>query len=259
MSIAAVARIGVDGPDALKFLNDLVTQDLADLAEGACAYAALLTAQGKVIADFLVWRTSGGYALDVAEARADALERRMRLYKLRAAVTIERLAPAPGDAPACVDPRLPALGTRSPGGPAPTLDTRLAAGVPDLAVDAAPEEVFGLEALLEELKGVSFTKGCFVGQENISRMKRRATTRRKFCPVAFEGQAPAYGTRVRAGNADLGDIRSAMPGRALALLRLDRAQEAIAAGETLHADGLALALAPPDWLILPPAKSDAED
>lgn len=249
------ALLSVTGPDALKFLDDLVTQDLAPLATGACAYAGLLTAQGKLIADFFVWRLEAGFLLDVAAARAADLEKRLKLYKLRAAVAI-----GPAGAPeglTALDPRLPTLGARRPGDPGPALSARLALGVPDLAVDAAPEEVFALEALFEELNGVSFSKGCFVGQENVSRMKRRATTRKKFCPVNFEGDPPPFGAVVTAGAAELGAVRSAIPGRALALLRLDRALEALEKGQTLMVDGRAVRLDPPAWLLLPTEKDAA--
>ena len=129
---------------------------------------------------------------------------------------------------------------------------RVALGVPDLARDAEPEELFALEGLLEELNGVDFQKGCFVGQENVSRMKRRATTRKKFCPVVFDGDPPAHGTPVSAGPADLGAIRTGAAGRAIALLRLDRA---LAAEGSLMADGKPVRLDPPPWLILPEAQA----
>jgi len=129
---------------------------------------------------------------------------------------------------------------------------RIAAGVPDLARDASAEEVFAGEALLDELNGVDFQKGCFVGQENVSRMKRRATTRKKFCPVKFDGPPPPHGTLVLAGPTELGTIRTGVEGRAIALLRLDRALTATA---PLTADGRAVKLDPPPWLILP---ADAE-
>ncbi|UPT64352.1 MAG: hypothetical protein M0D54_07415 [Hyphomonadaceae bacterium JAD_PAG50586_4] len=127
---------------------------------------------------------------------------------------------------------------------------RIALGVPDLARDAGADEVFALEALLDELNGVAFNKGCFVGQENVSRMKRRATTRKKFCAIVFEGKAPAFGTPVLAGAAELGSVRTGADGRALALLRLDRA---LAAEAPLTAGGKEIRLDPPDWLLLPPA------
>jgi folate-binding protein YgfZ len=131
---------------------------------------------------------------------------------------------------------------------APALQRRqITLGVPDLARDAGPEEVFALEALLEELNGVAFHKGCFVGQENVSRMKRRATTRKKFCLVRFQGPPPPFGTPMLADGAEIGSVRSGVPGGAIALLRLDRA----GAAARLNAGALPLRLDPPPWLLLP--------
>jgi folate-binding protein YgfZ len=137
---------------------------------------------------------------------------------------------------------------RIPDGDAEYNARRIALGVPDLARDAVVEEVFALEALLEELNGVDFQKGCFVGQENVSRMKRRATTRKKFCPIVFAGPAPAPGTPLMSGAAEMGSVRSGAEGRAIALVRLDRA---LAATAPLTADGRPVRLDPPPWLILP--------
>lgn len=188
------------------------------------------------------------------------------MYKLRSAVSLEPIPPgtefgwseAPFDT-ALQDPRLPELGWRgfytaraSPrDGTAKYNSHRIALGVPDLARDAQLEEVFALEALLEELNGVDFQKGCFVGQENVSRMKRRATTRKKFCPVVFDGEPPPYGTPIRVGEAELGSIRSGVAGRAISLLRLDRALEAMDKGQQLTAGDKSVRLDPPAWLLLP--------
>src|ERR1700745_528721 len=99
----------------------------------------------------------------------------------------------------------------------------IAAGVPDLGKDIAPEELFAGEALLEELSGVDFQKGCFVGQENVSRMKRRATTRRKLCRIAFDGARIESGTPIFAGDAEIGSVRATASMQGFALVRLDRA------------------------------------
>jgi tRNA-modifying protein YgfZ len=253
--------IHVAGPDAVGFLDNLLTQNIS--TDASVSYAGLLSPQGKVIADMFVWSDGDARVLDVDASRADDLMRRLTMYKLRADIS---LSAAPGgvlvhDEPfnnSVRDPRLDAMGWR-----ALTTDVssvtdadaynakRIAAGVPDLAADAQPEEVFALEALFEELHGVDFQKGCFVGQENVSRMKRRATTRRKFCPVVFDGEPPAYGTLVRAGEADLGSIRTGIAGRAIALLRLDRALDATERGLPLTAGDRPVRLDPPSWLLLP--------
>ena len=252
--------IRVSGPDTLGFLDNLLTQNVS--TDAPVHYAGLLSPQGKVIADMFVWRDGEARVLDVDPARGEDLLRRLGMYKLRANVSLSAtpgavlVHAAPFDN-AVRDPRLDALGWRvltTGDGDADQSaynTARIAAGVPDLATDSQPEEVFALEALLEELNGVDFQKGCFVGQENVSRMKRRATTRKKFCPLAFDGEAPAYGTPVRADQAELGTVRSGIPGRALALLRLDRALDAIEKGEQLFAGDRPVRLDPPSWLLLP--------
>lgn len=257
------AVLRVCGADARTFLQNLLTQDLDRLDRDGLLYSALLTPQGKVIADMLVWAQDDNLLLDVDPLRSGDLMRRLQLYKLRAQVVIEdvsatwtaRVSAGP-DQGARPDPRLAALGWRAiaprkqANDSANQAATLLALGAPDLARDAAPEEVFALEALLEELDGVAFHKGCFIGQENVSRMKRRATTRRKFCPIVFEGEAPAFATPVLAGDAEIGATRSATPGRALALLRLDRA---LSSQGGLSLAGRPARLDPPSWLLLPAA------
>lgn len=264
------ALLRVSGPDAVGFLDNLLTQDVTRLDEAGVLYAALLTPQGKVIADMLLWADDGGVIIEGDAARSADLLRRLAMYKLRANATIEEItdqfdvlwSPGPFSG-SRADPRFPggAVGWRKLSPPAPKTQQeksdaayeaqRISAGIPDLARDAAPEEVFALEALLEELNGVDFQKGCFVGQENVSRMKRRATTRKKFCRVVFDGDPPPYGATVLAGEAAVGSIRSGAPGRAIALLRLDRALAASEAGTPLTADGKEVRLDPPPWLQMP--------
>ena len=269
--------IRVSGPDTLGFLDNVLTQDVSRLGDAEVLYAALLSPQGKVSADMLLWSDSGedadggvehGVIIETDPRFATALTRKLSMYKLRANVEIEdvthdfHVLVSPAAFPsAALDPRFPdgALGWREicplppeqcnfPDGDQVYEASRIALGVPDLARDAKADEVFALEALLEELNGVDFQKGCFVGQENVSRMKRRATTRKKFCPIVFEGAAPAPGTPVMAGAAELGSVRSGVDGRAVAFLRLDRALDA---GAPLTADGRPVRLDPPAWLILP--------
>lgn len=276
MAVFAPARsvLRVAGEDAGAFLDALVTNDVSRAAPGAPVYAGLLSPQGKVVADFIAHRAEdGALLLDVDASRGDDLLRRLTLYRLRRKIDIADVSKGAHvvvriDAQSGLptDPRRPdgALGVRSveqapPRTPAPNADYAallVMHGVPDLSVDAAPEEVFALEALFEELNGVDFQKGCFIGQENVSRMKRRATTRRKFCRIAFEGPPPAFGAAVTAGAAQLGTVRSGIAGRAMALLRLDRALEAAENNQALTADGIRVHLDPPEWLIMPETGDD---
>jgi folate-binding protein YgfZ len=262
------ALIAIEGEEAQAYLNALLTQAIAAPDQRRAQYAAMLSPQGKVAFDaFVIGRGEQGYWLDVAQSRAELALQRLKLFALRRKVTISldpsaavTCAPAlqPGETVQFSDPRLPgdALGVRiyrpfagqTEPGWAPD---RISLGVPDLSIDLAPDEAFGLEALLEELSGVDFHKGCFPGQENISRMKRRATTRRKFCRIRIDGPPPPFGAAILAGEAQLGEVRSGQDGAALALIRLDRAREAIAAGLGLTCEGRAIALDAPDWLIWP--------
>jgi folate-binding protein YgfZ len=265
--------IRISGPDSASFLDNLITQDVKRLKDAGVLYSALLSPQGKVICDMLLWNDGGSVIIETDPSRAADLTRRLSMYKLRAQISVEditdRMAAlyAPSEfAGAAPDPRLPGLGWRKlsasdrdlPRGDAECDARRLSIGAPDLARDAAVEEVFALEGLLEELNGVDFKKGCFVGQENVSRMKRRATTRKKFCPIAFEGEPPPHGATVVAEGVELGTVRTGVNGRAMALLRLDRALEAVQAGRDLAVDGRKVRLDPPPWLILPGGAGEAD-
>ncbi len=258
--------IRVTGADARPFLQNLLTQDLDRLSQAGVLYGALLSPQGKIIADMMIWDAAdGGVLLDIDARRGDDVMRRLSMYRLRAQVALEEVSDQ-HDVLVCEtafdgaqpDPRLPAIGWRAvtakgagadgPNAASAYRERLMGLGVPDLAADAEIEEVFALEGLLEELNGVAFHKGCFIGQENASRMKRRATTRKKFCPIAFDGAPPPPGTPVLDGDSELGSVRASAPGRAIALLRLDRALEA---SNPLTAAGRPVRLDPPSWLRLP--------
>ncbi len=271
MAVYLPARsiLRVAGDDAGAFLDALVTNDVSAASTERSVYAALLSPQGKLITDMVAHRAlDGALLLDVPRDRAQDLLARLTTYRLRRKIELADVSDTHsvvvqthGQAGFTADPRSPdgKLGARFIAAAAPaSVDLltdydamRIKAGVPDPAVDAGVEEVFALEALLEELYGVDFQKGCFIGQENVSRMKRRATTRKKFCRIAFEGAAPAYGAPVTAGAVMLGDVRSATTGRAIALLRLDRAREVMDAGASLQAGETHVRLDPPAWLLMP--------
>ena len=254
--------IGVGGEDARTFLDGLVTSSVAGLETGAARYGALLTPQGKIIVDFIVTADPGGLLLDVPLALAAELARKLGFYRLRARVTVEDLSaslgvaaawdmPVPDLGTAYVDPRLAALGHRIIGERAglagaanATADDyaarRIGFGVPAGGVDFVYGDTFPHEADMDLLGGVDFQKGCYVGQEVVSRMQHRGTARTRVIPVRFaDGISPPDGSEALAGDKPAGRIGAAAPGgMALALLRLDRIADAMAAGEPLTAGGL---------------------
>lgn len=255
------AVISVCGPEAKTFLQGLITNDITKLAPGAPLYAALLTPQGKILFDFLLSETDGAIYLDVRAPTAEALLKRLTLYRLRAKVELARradLAIIWNPDSRAEDPRRPALGRR---GIAPAqgsdvsagyLARRLELGIPEGA-DFGSDKMFALDAGLEELHGVSFDKGCYIGQELTSRMKHRGTARKRLLPVStIDGSdLPASGTELRAGTIGLGDITAVYGARGFALIRLDRWEEA---GDAVaRAGAVDIRLDRPAWLIRTPA------
>ena len=283
--------VKVAGDGARSFLHGLVTADLLDLKAGEARYCALLTPQGKIIADFLAAeapaKNGGGFFLDVPRARIPVLVEKLNLYKLRAKVIVEDLSeilgvmavwdgaaapspaartPAANDAVGlCVaDPRLRALGLRIMLPPHLAASAaaefgaalvqaddyeahRIALGIPSGGVDFAYGDTFPHEADMDQLAGVDFAKGCYVGQEVVSRMEHRGTARTRAVPLAFDGTPPQPGATIVAGERQLGHMGSAAAGRAIALLRLDRVADALANGESLTAGATPLRLVKPDW------------
>ena len=216
------ALINVSGPDWRDFLQGLLTQDVETLAPSEIRFGALLTPQGKLLFDlFLIGREDGCW-LDVAAARRDALLQRLMIYRLRAKVQIEALdvpvaALWPGTAEGwCVDPRLAGLGARGYGAAAPAGAEaapeaayhlhRLALGVPDPDADGPSETTYPIEANYDLLNGIDFQKGCFVGQETTSRMKRRGLIKNRMLPITFSGPAPPFGAEVLAGERRAGEV-----------------------------------------------------
>lgn len=208
--LADRALVRIAGEDVRGFLQGLVTSDLTTLTEGTPLWGGLLTPQGKALFDFLLWTEGDAVLLDVEDAAADALVRRLSLYRLRRPITIEKVpgravhwrAQSEGGTP---DPRLPALGHRWLGFPegddasAAWRAHRLALGVAEGVGELGSGETLWLECNAAELGGVSYTKGCYIGQENTARMHYRSTVNRRLVVVPLaEG-----GTRVRARYPDL--------------------------------------------------------
>ena len=275
--------VGVTGADALKLLQGVITNDMELLSVRPAIHAALLTPQGKILFEFFVVKAPDGFWLEAAADKTADLAKRLTLYRLRAKVDIkdrsaelrafalwggepEALAGAAGTL-VFPDPRLPALGLRGlapvplevPLAPdlvaasraleVPAQDYhahRIALGVPEGGKDYSFGDAFPHDADLDQLHGVSFAKGCFVGQEVVSRMQNRAQVRKRI--VAIVGDAPLLaGAEITAGAAVIGTVGSVAGKDALALVRLDRAAEAAAKGTPLMAGAVAIALRKPDW------------
>jgi folate-binding protein YgfZ len=264
----------VTGEPARHFLHNLVTANIETLTPGHARYAALLTPQGKIIADFFVVEApaedGGGFFIDVAKALAADLAQKLNFYKLRAKVTIEPLNAlsvlASWDGIGATeygldyrDPRLPALGQRVliPADiaqeaakdlgaelvdPSEYEAHRIALGVPRGGVDFIYGEVFPHDADLDKLGGVDFKKGCFVGQEVVSRVEHRGTARNRIVPVEFEAHAAEDGSPVMAGDKTVGTMGSSAGNLGLAMLRVDRVADAMAAGTPLLAGGIPMKL-----------------
>lgn len=257
-----IIRLG--GEDRRTFLQGLISQDIERLTPEAAIFTALLTPQGKILFDFFIAEHGDTFFIDCDKDTAPLLAKRLTLYRLRAKVVIEidetlmvmasEQKPQPANGMAFADPRLPALGWRiiAPKGDAATDEDydlrRIGLGVPEFGKDFKSEEVFLLDVNYDALNAVSYKKGCFVGQEVTSRMKRKGMARKRTLIAEFEGDAPARGMTVTAGESTLGETLSGAEGRGLALIRLDRWAKAKEAGKTTTCEGVALRLQLPDYL-----------
>lgn len=276
--------VKVAGEDARNFLNGLVTTDLDRLKPGLGRFGALLTPQGKIIVDFLITEApaghGGGFLIDCPKALAEGLATKLRFYKLRAKVTVENLSgdlgvlaawdgqPAAQPDLAFADPRHDGLGFRilipedlkdklSDLIGAELVDAteyeahRIALGVPRGGLDFMYGDAFPHETNMDRLAGVDFDKGCYVGQEVVSRMQHRGTARTRSVKVLLDGPSPEAGATILAGDKPVGTIGSTAGGKGIALVRIDRVAEALDAGQPLTAGGLALTLAEPDVVRIP--------
>src|SRR5215471_4262956 len=280
--------LAVSGADRRDFLQGLVSNDVEKVMPDRAVYAALLTAQGKYLHDFIMGALGDAIWLDAEAARLADLKRRLSMYRLRARVAIDELpelavaavfgngalaaldlpeeagaARALGDGLAFVDPRLAALGARvvlprehirnalSGAGLTETdfaaYDRlRLALGIPDGSRDLVIEKSILLESGFDELNGVDWQKGCYVGQELTARTKYRGLVKRRLLPVQINGSPPAPGTIVTAEGREVGEMRSSCGGLGLALLRL----EPVLGGERLSAGDTAVIPERPEWMRL---------
>lgn len=255
--------IRVSGTGAEEFLNNLITADIENLPAGEARAAALLTPQGKILFDFLIWRDGGDYLIETGAAEQDALLRRLTMYKLRAPVdlkveTVEGVsvfwtetAPVAGIrdsrfAKAGIDLfRLP--GASASGDVAAYDALRVDHGIAESGRDYALQDAFPHDVLMDVNDGVSFRKGCFVGQEVVSRMKHRGTARRRVVTVSAGGALPASGTEITADGKPVGTLGTVCGNRALAIVRIDRIADALASGTPLLAETVPVTVALPAW------------
>ena len=271
--------IKVSGEDARNFLNGLITTDVTLLRPGLGRFGALLTPQGKITTDFLITEApsghGGGFLIDAPRPLAASLATKLGFYKLRAKVVVEDLSdslgvlaawegePAMKPDLAFADPRSDALGWRIlvPEELVPKVvgilgadlvDSdvyeahRIKTGVPRGGLDFMYGDAFPHETNMDRLHGVDFDKGCYVGQEVVSRMQHRGTARTRIVRVVLDDFSPEAGATVLAGEKSVGTMGSTSGGNGLALLRTDRVADALDAGATLSAGGLALRLADPN-------------
>ncbi|CAM5763614.1 folate-binding protein [Labrys miyagiensis] len=270
------AVLRLSGEDARSWLANLVTCDIAGLRLGEGRWGALLTPQGKILFDFLATAdTQGNIFLDTDRTRAADFAKRLNFYKLRAKVAVEDLSGSwtvhaalpPDDLSgvagiAFIDPRhadlggralLPGAGIAEEAAIAAYHANRIGLGIPEGGKDFAFGDTFPHEALMDMLHGVDFKKGCYVGQEVVSRMQHRGTARTRIVPVAGTLALPAAGTEIRIGDKPAGTLGSSEGSRGLALLRLDRVEEGIGQGEALAAGEVTLTVAKPAWWNAAPA------
>ena len=289
MTLNERGAVRVLGPDAAKFLQGLLTNDVDQVQIGFATFAGLLSPQGKVLFECQVAPVEHGFVLEVARSMAGDLARRLSMYKLRANVEIEDASemsfvsvmwePGISDSgPSTkkhassgygfVDARHSELGRRMvwvhtiPG----TLDFphvslfpgtsgqnltyhahRISLGVPECGKDYLPGELFPHEAMFDQLNGVSFTKGCYVGQEIVARMQHRGTARSRFLMVAAGGPLPEQGTEVLAADRPIGQMGSSVGGNGLALIRLDRLGDAYKESKPITVGGVPITLAKPPY------------
>lgn len=272
------SALRVTGSDSRKFLENVITNDVDSLAPDQARFAALLTPQGKIIADFFVVGVSeddgGGFLLDAPAAIADEIAKKLGFYKLRADVTVELrndlsiAAVLEGKATNEVgivfdDPRhqdmgqriiLPAQDAKADlekagfeiADPEKYHGKRIAIGIPEGGKDFTYNDAYPHEADMDQLNGIDFKKGCFIGQEVVSRMERKTTPRTRIVQATFE-TAPFPGVDIKAGERVAGHMGSGVNGQGLALVRLDRVHEALSKGEKITAGGIEISLKKPQW------------
>ncbi|MEM9330960.1 MAG: folate-binding protein [Pseudomonadota bacterium] len=250
----------VSGIEAEHFLENLVTCKVTDLKADEAPFGALLSPQGKILFDFFMFKIEGAFVFDVPAALMDDFLKRLTFYRLRAKVDIERLEGMPVTAVwgvsdlsaelAFMDYRNDALGFRCYGTipegfrEAKLKDKRIEIGIPEGHVDFEYGDAYPHETLMDQFGGVDFKKGCYVGQEVVSRMQHRGSAKKRIVQVSSEEILPEPGTAVSGDGKPVGTLGSTEGKKGLAMLRLDRAQKA----ETLTSGDVPVTVKIPEWV-----------
>ncbi|MEM7427771.1 MAG: folate-binding protein [Pseudomonadota bacterium] len=262
------AAVSISGEEASEFLNGVITHDMEEVDEGKPGYGALLTPQGKILFDFFILRDGERYLVDCSAAQKADLIKRLTFYKLRAKVDIAdesgNLGIAAGWQGATLpgasypDPRaetagwrtfadFEALGALEDAGESAYDAYRIALGLADTDKDIGSGELFPHEANFDQVGGVSFTKGCYVGQEVVSRMRHKAKVRKRIVIAERSDGALTAGADITTDGKVSGSVLSAAGGKGLALIRLDRLADAYASGGEISADGAPVSFEKPAW------------
>ena len=264
-SLADRTLLRISGPDAPRLLQGILTCDVEALAIGEAAFGALLTPQGKVLFDFFLIRSTDSHLADIDASLAGDFKKRLEFYRLRAKVAIEPMDVRTGihaawdgdpgivDGIKVIDPRSPAMGLRLYCRRPPTVEPgnyhehRISVGMPQGGLDFVYGDVFPHEVLMDQFGGVDFAKGCYVGQEVVSRMQHRGTARNRMLIVEAAQTLPPFGTEILAGGKTAGSMGSSAGRRGLALVRIDRIKHALDAGEPILAGSLPVRPRIPDF------------
>ncbi len=250
----------VSGEEAVHFLDNLLTCKVVDLADGDASFGALLTPQGKILYDFFLIKKGQTFLIDIHTDHATEFAKRLTFYKLRAKVDItlqesETVSACWGDgleagANSITDPRHPKLGLRLYGGEKPDHETGsylshcISLNIPTGSIDFQYGDAYPHEVLMDQFGGVDFKKGCYVGQEVVSRMQHRGTTKKRVLLITADNDLPPTGTEILADEKPAGKIGSINGNQGLALVRLDRIQKA----ETVMAEDIRITASLPDWV-----------
>ncbi len=272
--LARRAFLDIGGADAESFLQNLITTDLNGLPEGDAAPGALLTPQGKILIFFLVSRQSTGFRLECESENRDNLLKRLTMYRLRAAVELKPVDADgtalcfDGDGEGLRDIRFAKAGItllrRAASGADENRQAydslRIAHGIAEAPEDFAPGDAFPHDVLMDLNGGLSFRKGCYVGQEVVSRMQHRATARRRIVQVSGVAVLPVTGTPLTAGGKSIGTLGTVIGNAGLAMVRIDKAGAAMAGDQPIFAGDMPVTLRLPGWSGLGfPAEPDGDD